>query len=50
MSSSSPDFSPYRILAVAITICLTPVLMPLLLLVALTCSWEDTVPSLEERS
>ena len=50
MSNGSPDFSPYRILAVAIVICLTPILMPLLLLAALTCSWEDTVPNLEERS
>ena len=39
-----------RILAVAATICLAPIWMPLMLYVAITYSWEDTVPSLEERS
>jgi len=40
----------WRALAVAATICLAPIWMPLMLYVAITYSWEDTVPSLEERS
>ena len=50
MNRSNLDFSPYSILAMAATVCLVPILIPLLLLIALTCSWEDTVPNLEERS
>ena len=47
---SSIDFSPYRVLAGVVTLCLLPLLLPLSLFIALTYSWEDTVPSLEERS
>jgi hypothetical protein len=48
MSSGSLDFSPYRILAVAMTICLAPIWIPLALYIALTYSWEDTVPATED--
>ena len=40
----------WSILTLAATICLAPIWMPLMLYVAITYSWEDTVPSLEERS
>ena len=50
MNRGSLDLSPYGILAVAATACLAPIWMPLTLYIALTYSWEDTVPSLEERS
>ena len=40
----------WSILAGVATICLAPIWMPLALYIALTFSWEDTVPSLEERS
>ena len=50
MNRSNLDFSPYRILAVAATVCLAPIWIPLVLYVALKYSWEDTVPPLEERS
>ena len=50
MNRDSLDFSPYRIFAAAVAVCLAPIFIPLLLLIALTCSWEDTVPPLEERS
>ena len=50
MNRSSLDSPLYAILAVAATGCLAPILIPLALYVALTHSWEDTVPPLEERS
>ena len=40
----------WSILAGVATICLAPIWMALALYIALTFSWEDTVPSLEERS
>jgi len=38
----------WRILAVAATICLAPIWMPLMLYIALTYSWADTVPASED--
>ena len=48
MNRSNLDFSPYRILAVAATVCLAPIWIPLALYIALTYSWEDTVPATED--
>ena len=48
MNRSNLDFSPYRILAVAATVCLAPIWIPLALYIALTCLWEDTVPTTED--
>ena len=45
---SSIDFSPYRVLAGVVTLCLLPLLLPLSLFIALTYSWEDTVPAPED--
>ena len=45
---SSIEFSPYRVLAGVTTLCVAPLLLPLLLFIALTCSWEDTVPARED--
>ena len=50
MNRSSLDSPLYGILAVAATFCLAPIWIPLALYIALTYSWEDTVPPLEERS
>ena len=47
MNGSNLDFSPYRILAVSATVCLAPIWIPLALYIALTCLWEDTVPTTE---
>jgi len=38
----------WRILAVAATICLAPIWMPLTLYIALNYSWDDTVPAMED--
>ena len=38
----------WRILAVAATICFAPIWIPLALYIALTFSWEDTVPATED--
>ena len=48
MSRSNLDLSPYGILAVAATVCLAPIWIPLALYIALTYSWEDTVPATED--
>ena len=45
---SSIGFSPYTLLAGVATLCLAPLLLPLLLFIALTYSWEDTVPARED--
>jgi len=45
---SSIEFSPYRVLAGVATLCVAPLLLPLTLLIALTYSWEDTVPAQED--
>ena len=48
MNRGSLDLSPYGILAVAATVCLAPIWIPLALYIALTYSWEDTVPATED--
>ena len=48
MNSDSLDFPLYGILAVAATVCLAPIWIPLALYIALTYSWEDTVPATED--
>ena len=48
MSRGSVDSPLYEILAVAATVCLAPIWIPLALYIALTYSWEDTVPATED--
>ena len=48
MSHGSLDSPLYGILAVATTVCLAPIWIPLALYIALTYSWEDTVPATED--
>ena len=48
MNRGSLDLPLYGILAVAATVCLAPIWIPLALYIALTYSWEDTVPATED--
>ena len=48
MNRGSLDLPLYGILAVAATVCLAPIWIPLMLYIALTYTWEDTVPATED--
>ena len=48
MNRSNLEFSPYGILAVAVTVCLAPIWIPLGIYIGLTYTWEDTVPATED--
>ena len=48
MNRSNLDLSFYGILAVAATVCLAPIWVPLGIYIGLTYHWEDTVPATED--